>query len=111
MVDTNVESQTRSLAVQDGSGTQLSVRDAVLRSTGIDLKLFEGKDQEKLLLVMMFLFKGVLDNTFNGDVVTLAKYRAADLLEGAIDKSEVFEIATDIVLALRRKRSAIDSMF
>jgi hypothetical protein len=94
-----------------GSTIQPSVRDVVRRATGIDLQSFESSDPDKLLMVLMFLFKGLLENTYNGDAVFLAKYRAADLLHGLIPQEEVHEIADQIIRGLRRRPDPMDSMF
>lgn len=114
MDDTSAGLLTLLPSSQDPTGTSIrpSVRAVVLQATGIDLQSFESSDPEKLLVVLMFLFKGLLENTFNGDAVYLARYRAADLLHGLISHEEVMEISSQIIKGMKRRPCpAMDIMF
>lgn len=109
MTDANVESLTRLCNSLDGSGTPPSVRDAVLRSTGIELPSFE--DEGKALAVLVILFKGILENSFNGEVMLLAMYKTVDLFHGIMEEEEVVDYVHKLVKAAKRRPQLLDKLF
>ena len=110
MESTSALSPARSSGSPAGSSAPPSGRDVVLPSTAIALPSSR-EEAEKKFAVLVALLKGLVEETRSGDAVYLAVYRAVDLLDGVVPPGEVESTCLEILKAVRRRPSPLDSLF
>jgi hypothetical protein len=112
MSDTNVELPITLFNNQDGSITQRSERAVVLLSTEIVTKLSRNSEEsQKILYTLLMLFKGLLEENCNPDIVDFAVDRACKLLQGIVEEKEARSICDDLIKAAARRPNCLDGLF
>lgn len=100
---TNVSSKP-----QDGKCVQLSEQDAVAHSTRLAREFLS---DEKKVVALLAMFKGLLDNTYSQDVIFLAALRAKDMLARCMSEEEAALLISEIITKVRRTPQPMDCMF
>lgn len=111
MKSTGVQSRSKSstAAIVPGKSLPHSELVAALLSTPTG-KEFSAASKKKLL-VLLALFKALLENTYGSDRILLSIYGAASMLEGHMDKEEACVMAEELIRSAKRRSSPLDSMF
>lgn len=103
-----MESMIKSSESQDGNSLLRLAQDALAPcSTPTDQPLSESLQR---LAVLMTILHGITENTFNGDVISLAIYRAKSLCEGMQISEELFAETCERYVAFSKALRANNPM-
>lgn len=98
------------IQIDSKSSSNLPMPDELLPSKESD-EWDDWQDQEAQTAVLFVLFKCLLENTFNKDVIWLAIHRSCGILADVIDRREVERMAKEWIEKASRKDHSLDIMF